>query len=123
MRKRSKTIGATVAALAALALGGSAVASATQGTPTPTTPAASIAPENANETGNVESGEQSSAGGNGADVSSGAPSQGQDNGSASESSSESTEAGSASENGSPSDGPGGHEDAAGITETQSESQE
>jgi hypothetical protein len=115
MRKRLKTIGGATAALAALALGGSAIASGTQGTATHSkTNAASttVAPEKTTgpDIGNVASGDQTSPDTNSAKASA-------------VSTSETPDSGSATENSSESDGPGGHEDPAGNVDYQSEAQE
>jgi hypothetical protein len=109
MRKRLKTMTGVTAALAALALGGSAIATATQGT-------ASAAKKHAVErtTGpdrdSIQSGDQktpdTASVKHAAEVSPSSES-------ASETSAESTESSA------PSDGPGGHEDPAGVdSETQ-----
>jgi hypothetical protein len=115
MRKRLNHIGGAAAALVALALGGSAIASATQGTPTSSKTGAvstMVAPEKATgpDIDNVESGDQTSPDTNSAKASS-------------TSTSETPEAGSATENASPSDGPGGHEDPEGDVDHQGEGQE
>ncbi|HEV7527353.1 MAG TPA: hypothetical protein VGO29_00475 [Solirubrobacteraceae bacterium] len=128
MRKRLKTtIGAT-AALAALALGGSAIATATQSTPSKgTTHAAKHvvkkAPEKTGgvDTDTVQSGDQTSPDTSGAKASS-VSSAAAGSESSSETSSETTSE-TSSESASASDGPGGHEDPPGNVENQSEAQE
>jgi hypothetical protein len=121
MRKRLKTITGAAAALVALALGGAAIASATQGTssavkhPTATN---SLAAEKTTgpDTDKIQSGDQTSPDMLGAKASS-APtpeSQTPETGAATETSSETSSA---------SDAPGGHEDPPGNVENQSETQE
>jgi hypothetical protein len=105
MRKRLTTMTGLTAALAALALGGSAIATAAQGTAKKPAVEKTTGPD----TDGIQSGDQTTpdtkAAGKAASVS---PSE-----SASESSSEN------SESSAPSDGPGGHEDPAGVdAETQ-----
>ena len=124
MRKRLKTISGAAAALVALALGGAAIASATQGTPSAgkhSTATSSVAAEKATgpDTDKIRSGDQTSPdrlGAKASSASSETPSRSEtpETGAASETSSESSSA---------SDGPGGHEDPAGNVENQSESQE
>ena len=100
MRKRLTTMTGLTAALAALALGGSAIATAAQGT----AKKAAVEKTTGPDTDTVQSGDQTtpdtSAAGKAASVS---PSE-----SAAETSTES------SESSAPSDGPGGHEDPAGV---------
>jgi hypothetical protein len=122
MRKRMKTIGVATAALAALALGGSALASATQQTATsakhPAVTNKSGVPEKTTgpDTDRIQSGDQTTPDKRGAKASSVSTSETSTSETASETTSE-------SENASPSDGPGGHEDPAGNVEFQSEAQE
>jgi cytoskeletal protein RodZ len=128
MHKRLKTIGGAVAALAVLALGGSAIASATRHTPRNSKKHAismSVAAEktSAIDTDNVQSGDQTSPDTHSAKASSASTSETPDTGSATENSSETPDTGSATENSSESDGPGGHEDPAGNVDHQSEGQE
>jgi hypothetical protein len=127
MRKRLKTIGGAAAALVALALGGSAIASATQGTPTSgRANAGAVAPEKTTgpDVGNVQSGDQTSPDtGSAKAPAASTPESGSATEAASETSSEAPDSGSATENSSASDGPGGHEDPAGNVENQSEAQE
>jgi hypothetical protein len=123
MRRRIKTIGGAAAALVALALGGSAIASATHHTPsTGKKHAVSTSPERTSgpDTDNVQSGDQTSPDTRSAKASWASTSE---TGSATENSSEAPDTGSATENSSVSDGPGGHEDPAGNVDYQSESQE
>jgi hypothetical protein len=129
MRKRLKTIGGAAAALVALALGGSAIASATQGTPTSSkanaAPAA-VAPEKTTgpDIGNVQSGDQTTPDTSSAKASAAStPESGSATETSSETSAETPESGSATETSAASDGPGGHEDPAGNVENQSETQE
>jgi hypothetical protein len=114
MRNRIKTIGVTVAALSALALGGSAIASATQHAARHSTPAAqrSVMAEKSSavDGDKVQAGDQSSP-----DLSAAQT--------RSASASETPDAGSTGESSSESDGPGGHEDPEGNVEFQSEGQE
>ncbi len=99
MRARLTKFGAAVAALVALALGGSALASAGSGTPT--VPAAQT--QTAADSGpNVQQGDQS------------AP----DTGSASEQASSEASSESSSESSAASDGPGGYADTAANADTQ-----
>ena len=125
MRKRLKTTMGAAAALAALALGGSAIASATQstkgnGTKHAVKQAVTKSPETTGgpDTDSVQSGDQSSPDTASAKASSASPSETPGTESSSETSSESS-----SEGSSASDGPGGHEDAAGNVDYQSEGQE
>jgi hypothetical protein len=106
MRSRFMKLGVTVAALASLAVGGSAIATAAQkgGTPAPpaptiTTPAQAEAPS-ATDSDNVQQGDQS------ADTAGTAEAP------------ESATAESATEASDASDGPGGHADPAGNVDTQ-----
>ena len=104
MRKRVTTIAGMTAALAALALGGSAIATATQG-PTGAAGKAPIEQTTGPDTGAaVQSGDQTTPD---KSTSAGAAESATPE-SATESSSES------SESSAPSDGPGGHEDPAGV---------
>jgi hypothetical protein len=127
MRKRLKTISGAAAALVALALGGSAIASATQHTTSSKKRAisTSVAPERVSGTDadNVQSGDQTSPDTHGAKASSTSTSETPDSGSATENSSETPDSGSATENSSESDSPGGHEDPSGNVDHQSEGQE
>jgi hypothetical protein len=113
MRKRVRRFGGAAAALAALALGGSAIASATQHKPSPSKPAAatSLAPEptGGSDGDNVQAGDQSSP-----DAAVKAPSAPP---------STTSEAGTETETTAVSDGPGGHEDPEGDVENQSEGQD
>lgn len=104
MRARLTKVAAALAALTALAFGGSAIASAAQkGAPTPTPAAQQQADQLGNSGPNVQQGDQS------------AP----DTGSVSESASESAATGSASESQSAeSDGPGGYADSNANANTQ-----
>ena len=115
MRKRLKTITGAAAAVAALALGGSAIASAAHSKPVGSKHAVtkSVAREKTGgpDTDSIQSGDQTSPDTHGAKASSG---------SASETTGDS---GSAEETSSESDGPGGHEDPAGDIEFESEAQE
>jgi hypothetical protein len=124
MRKRLRTIGGGAAALVALALGGSAIASATQGTPAShKKPAVSrpVATEKTSgpDTDRIQSGDQTSPDTKSARTSSASTSETPDTGSEVET----PDTGSATESSSESDGPGGHEDPAGNVDHQSESQE
>lgn len=115
MRKRLKTISGAAAALVVLALGGSAIASATRHTPSNSKKRAistSVATDKTSgtDTDNVQSGDQASPDTHSAKASFA-------------STSETPDTGSATENSSESDGPGGHEDAAGNVDHQSEGQE
>jgi cytoskeletal protein RodZ len=128
MRKRLKTVSGAAAALVALALGGSAIASATQHTPSsskkraiPTSEA--LEKTSATDTDNVQSGDQTSPDRHSAKASSASTSETPDTGSEAEKPSGTSDAGSATENSSESDGPGGHEDPAGNVDHQSEGQE
>jgi hypothetical protein len=115
MLKRFKTIGAATAALAALALGGSAIASATQSTAGATKHHAATKAEKTTgpDTDSVQSGDQTSPDPTGAKSST----------SASEPVVSETAPETSSESSTPSDGPGGHEDPAGDVENQSEAEE
>jgi hypothetical protein len=124
MRKRLKTITGAAAALTALALGGSAIASATQGTQSsgvkhPVKPAATKSMESmaGPDTDSIQSGDQTSPD---TTASKGSASAAETPGveSSSETSSESS-----SESSTASDGPGGHEDPPGNVDYQSEAQE
>jgi hypothetical protein len=113
MRNRAKKFGGAAAALVALALGGSAIASATQHARSASKPAAarSLAPEptGASDGDSVQVGDQTSpdtAGTASAHSASTAP-----------------ETGTETESSAASDGPGGHEDPEGDVEHQSEGQE
>jgi hypothetical protein len=107
MRKRLTTIAGMTAALAALALGGSAIATATQGT-TGATGKAPVERTAGPDTGAaVQSGDQTTPDTATQSTSVGAAESATPE-SATESSSES------SESAAPSDGPGGHEDPAGV---------
>jgi hypothetical protein len=127
MRKRLKTIGAAVVALAALALGGSAIASATQHTAAHVKKhaGAAVTKEKTGgpDTDKIQSGDQTTP-----DVSSAArpastsTSKGSAGVAGSETASE-TSSETSSESSTPSDGPGGHEDPAGEVGTQGEGQE
>jgi len=124
MRKRLKTTMGAAAALAALALGGSAIASATQSTQSNGTKhavkqAVTKSPETAGgpDTDSVQSGDQSAPDTGSAKASSASTSETPGTESSSETSSESSEGSSAS------DGPGGHEDPEGNADYQSEAQE
>jgi hypothetical protein len=112
MRKRLKTI--TVVAVAALALGGSAIASAAHSKPIghkhAVTKSVKREKTGGRDTDSIQSGDQTSPDANGAKSSSGSTSETRDTGSGEETSSES-------------DGPGGHEDPAGDVEFESEAQE
>jgi hypothetical protein len=124
MRKRLKTITGAAAALVALALGGSAIASATQSTSTKHT--VKHATKHASkksgarektggpDTDSIQSGDQASPDKHGAKGSSASTSETPGTETSSETSSESSPA---------SDGPGGHEDPAGNVDFQSEAQE
>ena len=121
MRKRLKTTAGAVAALVALALGGSATASATQSTPSGGTKravkhAAAKSGENMGgpDTDSIQSGDQTSPDPSADGTSSASTSEAQRAESSSESSSEGSSA---------SDGPGGHEDPPGNVDYQSEAQE
>jgi hypothetical protein len=129
MRKRLKTTSVAAAALAALALGGSAIAvSATRHTPSsskkrPISTSVAAEKTSATDTDNVQSGDQTSPDTHSAKASSASTSETPDTGSATENSSGVPDTGSATENSSESDGPGGHEDPAGNVDHQSEGQE
>jgi cytoskeletal protein RodZ len=128
MRKRLKTISGAAAALVVLALGGSAIASATRHTPSASKKRAismSLAAEKTSptDTDNLQSGDQTSPDTHSAKVSSVSTSETPNSGSATENSSETPDSGSATEISSESDGPGGHEDPAGNVDHQSEGQE
>jgi cytoskeletal protein RodZ len=118
MRKRMKTIGGATAALVALALGGSAIASATQHAATagkhPKVTNKSVPREKTTgpDTDKIQSGDQTTPDKHGAKASS-----------VSTSETSTSETTSESENASASDGPGGHEDPAGNVEFHSEAQE
>jgi hypothetical protein len=120
MRKRLKTITGVTAALMALALGGSAIATATQGTASSAAKKHHAAVEKTTgpDTDNIQSGDQTSPDKRGAKK---ASSTAVSSEATSETSSESTST--ESESSTPSDGPGGHEDPAGEVEFQSEAQE
>jgi hypothetical protein len=122
MRKRFKTTTGAVAALVALALGGSAMASATQGNGHTHAVKHAIAKSTAAVGGpdsdSTQSGDQTTPDTAGAKASSAAASETSGTESASETSSEN-----ASEGLSANDGPGGHEDPPGNVDTQSEAQE
>jgi len=120
MLKRFKTIGAATAALAALALGGSAIASATQSTASATKHHAATKAEKTTgpDTDAVQSGDQTSPDPKGAKSSSASAAEPVFSETAPETSSETS-----SESSTPSDGPGGHEDPAGDVENQSEAEE
>jgi len=132
MRKRMKTGVGAIVSLAALALGGSAIAVATQSSSSPRSKAAvsTAVQDQAGETGadNVQQGDQATPD-NSANGSSGSTSGQADTGSSTEqsetgSSTEQTDASSATEQqSSESDGLGGHEDPSGDVEFQSQSQE
>jgi hypothetical protein len=121
MRKRLKTTVGATAALAALALGGSAIASATQGTKSHSQKhavkhavAKSTEAVGGPDTDSIQSGDQTTPDTAGAKASSAAASETSGSESATETSSESASA---------SDGPGGHEDPEGNVDHQSEAQE
>jgi hypothetical protein len=125
MRKRLKTITGAAAALTALALGGSAIASATQGTQSSgvkhsVKPAATKSVESVAgpDTDSVQSGDQTSPDTTAAKASSASAAETPGGESSTETSSESS-----SESSTASDGPGGHEDPAGNVDYQSEAQE
>jgi hypothetical protein len=125
MRKRLKTTVGATAALAALALGGSAIASATQGTKSHShkhavkhAVAKSTEAVGGPDTDSIQSGDQTTPDTAGAKASSAASSATPGTESATETSSEGT-----SESASASDGPGGHEDPEGNVDYQSEAQE
>jgi hypothetical protein len=125
MRKRLKTASGAAAALVALALGGSAIASATQSSPSNSArPAAKhVVPKAAEsttgpDTDTVQSGDQTSPDASGAKAASAAAPESPGAESSSETSSETS-----SESSSASDGPGGHEDPPGEVDYQSEAQE
>jgi hypothetical protein len=103
MRKRLRTMTGVTAALAALALGGSAIASAAGGT-TSASKAPAVERTTGPDTDSIQSGDQTSPDATGAAKSASASA----SETASETSSESTESST------PSDGPGGHEDPAGV---------
>ena len=114
MRERLKTITGAAAAVVALALGGSAIASAAHSKTVPSKHAVtkSVAREKTGspDTDSVQSGDQTSPDTHAARTASG-------------SASETTDLGSAEETSSESDGSGGHEDPAGDVEFESEAQE
>jgi hypothetical protein len=115
MRKRLKTLAGASAALAALALGGSALASATQATSHAKKHAVAAAEQSGGpDADSVQSGDQSAPDTSAVKASSAS----QADTTAPESSSESS-----SEPSSPGDGPGGHEDPPGNVDYQSEAQE
>jgi hypothetical protein len=124
MRKRLKTTTGAVAALVALALGGSAIASATgtQGAShkhaVKQTVAKSTEAVGGPDADNIQSGDQTSPDAAGAKASSAPTPEAPGTESATETSSEST-----SESSSASDGPGGHEDPPGEVDNQSEAQD
>jgi hypothetical protein len=125
MRKRLKTTTGAIAALIALALGGSAIASATQSTPSGGAKHAvrHVAAKSAENTGppdtdSIQSGDQTSPDPSAASISSASISETAGTESSSEVSPESS-----SESSSASDGPGGHEDPPGNVDYQSEAQE
>jgi hypothetical protein len=121
MRKRVKTLGGAVAALVALALGGSAIASATQGDAKHATkPAVAQSAENATapDSDGIQAGDQTTPDLSRAAAASAGARETPGTESASESSSESS-----SETSAASDGPGGHEDPPGNVENQSEAAE
>jgi hypothetical protein len=122
MRKRMKTISGAMAALVALALGGSALASATQQTASSAKHPAvtNKAPEKTTgpDTDTIQSGDQTTPDKGGAKASSVSTSEASTSETASETTSETS-----SETSAASDGPGGHEDPAGNVEYQSETQE
>jgi hypothetical protein len=103
MRRRLKTMTGTMAALVALALGGSAISSAAQGT-TSAGKKPAVERTTGPDTDSIQSGDQTSPDAAGAARATSASA----SESATESSSESTESST------PSDGPGGHEDPAGV---------
>jgi hypothetical protein len=140
MLKRFKTIGAATAALAALALGGSAIASATQSTASAKHHAATKAEKTTGpDTDSVQSGDQTSPDTQGVasekttgpdtdsvqsgDQTSPDPKGAKSSTSASEPVVSETAPETSSESSTPSDGPGGHEDPAGEVENQSEAEE
>jgi hypothetical protein len=115
MRNRVKTLSAAVAALAALALGGSAIASATQHKAAHVkkhAAARTVAQEKTTgpDTDNIQSGDQT------APDSQPVKSTAAGTGSAAGESSSETSSETAGESSTPSDGPGGHEDPAGDVE-------
>jgi hypothetical protein len=132
MHKRMKTGIGAVVSLAALVLGGSAIAAATQSGSSPRSKAAvsTAVPDQAGETGadNVQQGDQT-APDNSAGGSSGSTGGQTETGSGTEQSetgsgTEQTDTGSATEQqSSESDGPGGHEDPSGNVEFQGQGQE
>jgi hypothetical protein len=132
MRKRMKTGVGAIVSLVALALGGSAIAVATQSGSSPRSKAAvsTAVQDQAGETGadNVQQGDQATPD-NSANGSSGSAGGQTDTSSATDQSetgspTEQTDTGSATEQqSSESDGPGGHEDPSGDVEFQSQSQE
>lgn len=116
MRSRFTKLGVTIAALASLAVGGSAIATAAQkgGSPTPTPPAVSAPAQaetpSATDGDTLQQGDQS-----GPDVA-GAADAAEPAGAAE--APESAAAESASESSAASDGPGGHADPAGNVDNQ-----
>ncbi len=122
MRKRLKTATGVATILLAVALGGSAIASATQTrhAKAPNHPAMHVLAKSTETAGGpdadrVQSGDQTSPDANG---SSAATSESPGTESSTETAPEST-----SESSSPSDGPGGHEDSPGEVNNESEAQE
>jgi hypothetical protein len=121
MRKRLKTTGGVAAALVALALGGSAIASATQGVHTHKKHAKPVAEKiGGRDTDTIQSGDQRTPDKGAAKASSAASAAAPEAGAVSENSTSESATG---ESSTPSDGPGGHEDPPGNVDYQSESQE
>lgn len=108
MRSRFMKLGVTIAALAALAVGGSAIATAAQKGDTPTPALNSVDTGSATNGGNVQQGDQSSPDAAGAAAESAGAAEAP----------ESATAESASESSAASDGPGGHADPAGNVDNQ-----
>lgn len=123
MRRRLNTIGGAAGAIAALALGGSAIASATQHTASAGKHAHSLTqaqePTGGADSDNVQSGDTSSPDVTGPS----AASRGSAQSSASETSTAAGETGSQGETAAQSDGPGGHEDPEGNVDHQGEGEE
>jgi hypothetical protein len=126
MRKRLKTTLGAAAALAALALGGSAIASAGQAAkkPVKNTATKSVAaePTGGADTDSIQSGDQTTPDTRGSAAKSAKAASATGSEAAGESSSE-TSSETSSESSAPSDGPGGHEDPEGNVDYQSEAQE
>jgi hypothetical protein len=116
MLKRFKMGAGAVLGVAALALGGSAIAAATSGTPAKSAAKAAAEPKATGaDTDNIQSGDQTTP-----DSTTKAANAGETN--VSETSTSETSGESTSESSTPSDGPGGHADPAGNVNNQQQGQ-